>query len=573
MKKLYYLIMSIVILGLVFAGCGGITNITAPGTTETEGVVSLTRNGEDPKILLYAGQDILVGEVIVTDDGENLCVQYQLSEEAIADGWRIYETHLDVATSFEGLHTNKSGNPQPGQFPYGDDELEGVESWPDEPICISLKDIGANCDDPLYIAAHAVVKRLVPDCRETVWQIGDVETLGCEEGTQLTNYADEFNWGSPADPCIPGPSLVWSMPGYANPFVIGTNLDSEFPYNSNASTAYSYATNFDVQWDGELPFGGKLILSWSPGKSATEKKLISDGFEPATLTAVGTTITGAGWFMNKYPLVQDVILVDPVEMGIHTINFQHTLGDGTFWDWIRLERPCVEEETAWGFGYRFVDQGNWATFFTYTVECPVCLGCPDILAQSDNIEVLVSPPSDVSVNALVSDDYIRVWKEFEGPLPSDLYYDLAEGVSARSYNLGDQLPEQYIAKDVPVCIFYVHYDQIGDEYTDSLGIDASITFGEDILGLIISGGTKGTFANRDLMFDADDSINSIGNPSTTYPDISDSNNHERGLDVKWVQNTDDAKFTGGTVDFNVWVANAHDSFRVILPMVPVPCEE
>jgi hypothetical protein len=31
--------------------------------------------------------------------------------------------------------------------------------------------------------------------------------------------------------------------------------------------------------------------------------------------------------------------------------------------------PCGEgEETAWGFGPRFVEKGNWGTYFTYRVQ-------------------------------------------------------------------------------------------------------------------------------------------------------------------------------------------------------------
>ena len=383
MKKLYYLIILIVILGLVLTGCSLLSNISQVPTTGQSGMSYLTKGGPTA-YPLYAGQDILVGEVIVSDDGENLCIQYQLSEDAITGGWLIYETHLDVANSFEGLHTNKSGNPQPGQFPYGDDEPDGVESWPEiEPFCISLADISAECDQLLYIAAHAVVKRLVPDCWEEVWQIGDVETLGCAEGTQLTNYADEFNWESPADPCTPGPSLVDSMPVYANPFIVGTNLDSEFPYNSNASTNYTYATDFDVQWNGSLPFGGLLTVSWSPGQSYDEiKEVRIDGVLVDTLNATGTPSPGQGWFMDKYPLVKHSVAVSPLLSGDHIINLLHTKGDGTFWDWIRLEKPCVQDETAWGFGDRFVDQGNWATFFTYVSECECVeqfwqIGTPD----------------------------------------------------------------------------------------------------------------------------------------------------------------------------------------------------
>jgi len=43
MKKLSYLIVLALILGLVFAGCGDIAKITAPSSTTTEGIASLTR--------------------------------------------------------------------------------------------------------------------------------------------------------------------------------------------------------------------------------------------------------------------------------------------------------------------------------------------------------------------------------------------------------------------------------------------------------------------------------------------------------------------------------------------------
>jgi len=167
-----------------------------------------------------------------------------------------------------------------------------------------------------------------------------------------------------------GPSLVVEKPDFTDLFIIGTTLTDKFPYNSNDSILYNYATDFDVQWNGSLPFGGKLTLSWSPGASGAEEKVVSgDGISsPAIFTATGESISSMGWFMNKYPLVEHSVVVGPLTDGVHTINFQHTLGNGTFWDWIRLEKPCEQEETAWGFGDRFVDQGNWATFFKYTVE-------------------------------------------------------------------------------------------------------------------------------------------------------------------------------------------------------------
>ena len=378
MKKILVIMVPVAILGLLFAGCANFSNITTPGTTQ-EGFSYIAKGGptedEADSFPLYAGQDMLVGEVLVWDDGETLCIKYQLSDYAIDDGWLIYETHLAVADDLSGIPTNRPGNPIPGLFPYGDDNLEGVESYEE---CISFEELEIVCDDVIVIAAHAVVKRqvLAEDCWETVWQIGDVETYECANGIQLTNYADEFNWGDPADPCTMGPTLSVEKPDFANPFVVGVNTDDVFPFNSN--TIANYATDFNVQWNGELPFGGILTISWSPGNSADEKKEISgDGISGTEVfTSKGIKDTGQGWFMDQYLLVENKIILGTLGADTHEINFKHTKGDGTFWDWIRLERPCVKEEseTAWGAveqgKERFVQRGNWATYFNYTIECP-----------------------------------------------------------------------------------------------------------------------------------------------------------------------------------------------------------
>jgi hypothetical protein len=43
MKKILVIMLAVTILGLLFAGCGEISRITAPGTTETECVNCLSR--------------------------------------------------------------------------------------------------------------------------------------------------------------------------------------------------------------------------------------------------------------------------------------------------------------------------------------------------------------------------------------------------------------------------------------------------------------------------------------------------------------------------------------------------
>ena len=100
MKKLYYLIILTVILSLVLTGCL-LSNVGQVPTSEQSGITYLTKGteAEPDEFPLYAGQDMLVGNVLVWDDGEELCVKYQLSDDAILAGWLLYETHWAVGVT------------------------------------------------------------------------------------------------------------------------------------------------------------------------------------------------------------------------------------------------------------------------------------------------------------------------------------------------------------------------------------------------------------------------------------------------------------------------------------------
>ena len=159
MKKVLFLIASLLILGLILSGCnGGLLPNVGQTPATTQGGISYPVKGDPVTTNLIADggspeSAITVGEVNVWDDGSNLCVEYLLNEDAIADGWLLTETHLAVATSSDGIPHNKKGNPIPGQFLYGDDELDYVESYQE---CIPLSYIGTDLGT-VYIAAHAVV--------------------------------------------------------------------------------------------------------------------------------------------------------------------------------------------------------------------------------------------------------------------------------------------------------------------------------------------------------------------------------------------------------------------------------
>lgn len=337
----------------------GVVMATPVGTVAVEG-----NNGEpEHEFTLFAGKDMAVGYVDVWNDADNLYVKYVVDKP----GWCLTETHLDVKLKPEldlpafPSTGGKVKNLVPGQFEFGMEH----DCLGDYTQRIPLD--GWEADDVLGIAAHAVVaEELGTMC--PVWMIGEKENLN--EVNVLTNYADEFNWPN-ASENYPGDSLASQEPFFANPFYVGVNEDIEFPWNSNK--ARSYATDIDVKWEGNLNFGGQLTISWAPGASAFEEKIISgDGIlSPVVHTAQGANVYNEGWF-NNWKLYEKSIPVGQLVEGNHTFNFEHTKGDGTAWDWIKLEEPCVNYETAWaatGIGEnRFTTKGNWATWFPYELK-------------------------------------------------------------------------------------------------------------------------------------------------------------------------------------------------------------
>lgn len=128
------------------------------------------------EVPLLAGQNMEVGSVLVQSSGTLLCVTYKLSEDALLEGWLLYETHLAIGVVLEDIpqtQANKWGtNPIPGQFPYRDAFLDGVPCWS---VCIDAADLGLQPGDVMTIAAHAVVGTLLEDLSfmtETAWGEG-----------------------------------------------------------------------------------------------------------------------------------------------------------------------------------------------------------------------------------------------------------------------------------------------------------------------------------------------------------------------------------------------------------------
>lgn len=109
---------------------------------------------------LIAGQHINVGTVSVTNTENEILVTYQTTGD-----WLINETHLDVELTYNGLNTNKKGNPIPGKFTY-----KTSHPYPVAQVQFTIENFGWSVDSVLYIAAHAVVTS--SQGTETAWGDG-----------------------------------------------------------------------------------------------------------------------------------------------------------------------------------------------------------------------------------------------------------------------------------------------------------------------------------------------------------------------------------------------------------------
>ena len=136
-----------VILFAMFAGCDNPSEpvssqdkITTESSSLSKSETTTANCGCSGVVTLWAGKTINVGTVTVTQDQNNLYVQYKTT-----GAWKIIETHLDISTS------NYSQRGAPGQYDYQSSSSNGVTSYK-YTIPITWAP-----GTKLYFLAHAVV--------------------------------------------------------------------------------------------------------------------------------------------------------------------------------------------------------------------------------------------------------------------------------------------------------------------------------------------------------------------------------------------------------------------------------
>jgi len=439
MKKLIYLIVLALILGLVLTGCF-LSNVGQVPTNEQSGITYLTRNPEfDPLVInLIAGQNLTVGTVEVWDDGLQLCVTYKLSSEAIGDGWLIYETHWDAGILGIGIPINKKGNPQVGLFSGGDDNLGGVKSYSQ---CKTFEELEIVCGDELLVAAHAVVGQRDVSCPAVMYgtsgvsgvldKIYEIDVNGLTANMLFDTY--------PLNKTINGPNgnaydpdnerLYYSKYDSSDSLyfydfmtLTGNNLAGPLPGGQVASGGWYNGEYYYIpQYSGNL-----YKASFNANGTIANTELLSNigvifgAFGDIAITPDGliygsSNMTPARFWsidlMNSYQYTEISEMPHmQLAFGSDGLLYGHDAGEGNFYwidplngvrspigavDGLKFTdlasgpyAPCApSSETAWAEGIRFVIKGNWATYFDYDPECE----CTEQLWQIGKSDGAVNP--------------------------------------------------------------------------------------------------------------------------------------------------------------------------------------
>jgi hypothetical protein len=161
-------VFALLVLGML--GCSeetpSITQSGAPEVTLPVAQYVVTPCGDPLEPIFYAGQFIDVGRVSVYNDEENLYI-----EMTTTGAWVMTESHVAVAPTLAGIPQTGSGNPKVGQF-----ALSAVHNPPVSSYVYTVSVTGYDPDQPLYIAVHAIVKRIEGGHvvqQETAWADGE----------------------------------------------------------------------------------------------------------------------------------------------------------------------------------------------------------------------------------------------------------------------------------------------------------------------------------------------------------------------------------------------------------------
>jgi len=345
MKKLIYLIVAIVALGLVLTGCSLLSNVGQVPNTEEK----YNENNPNPNLPfgpgeLVAGQNTVIGTVTVSNDDTSLYVIY----DTTGSDWVITETHLEVAAELTDIPQTKKGNPIPGKFEYSTEHDPAVT---EHTYTIPLED----GNKVLCIAAHAKVEKRIDGeiiQEETAWA-GDLPFDGKNWATYskyTVTQAPVLQFCTAGD----GISELTTEQAYSGIYSVKFHTDSwgETSLDAyNTTTILKYAAGIPV----DIPLNEITELSyWRNGVGFLPK--IYDYAPPAVLLCIDANNDGKLDFdtcdaLSYGPLGDDAILVIEADW-IATDN-----------GWSKVD--VLAKDWRWGTAW-WIDKNGWSGWLIYS---------------------------------------------------------------------------------------------------------------------------------------------------------------------------------------------------------------
>ena len=315
---------------------------------------------------LYAGQDWLVGEVLVKNSADQVCVKFVITDlDAIAEGWGITETHVAIADEVSEI-PQKNGNPIPGQFSANDEYDPAVTEtgW----ICFD------HAGDAV-IAAHAVVA--LPEVshvekHEFCEVSGTEATVG---GSPATLAWVHPSWNANLTENLPGTGADWIW----NSYRVGQPVTGEIvefthafaivgvptvgTLKITADNAFEASVNGSVVGDSENLFGDWRTSDLTESYVAASSIGVSSWATVRTFDVLGYLLAGA----NSLAVTGVNEQADSGTIDSNPAGVIYRLCVES--EELIIDRPYADE-TAWG-GEGDFPGANWATYIDYETQEPI----------------------------------------------------------------------------------------------------------------------------------------------------------------------------------------------------------
>lgn len=169
MKKQSSIVLLAVVSLFLIVSCQTQQQISGPGTDENKGSEVLGEVFQP----IYAGQNILIGQVSVINDEDNFYITYVIENP----DWWLDLTHIHIATTLAGIPRNGAGIPVPGRFAYQTVHDPAVQDY----VYVIPRTAFKNKTEVVF-AIHADVRKTNPTTGETIQEetawAGDIRGPG-----------------------------------------------------------------------------------------------------------------------------------------------------------------------------------------------------------------------------------------------------------------------------------------------------------------------------------------------------------------------------------------------------------